>query len=133
MKLTTRIYGTIITILVVANSFGQTIEEASALFARKQLDSALVVAKNLIDQENTNVNAYVLAGRILVAKKKIDREHPHLNHSRRSHGIGRSQRTCDWPLHHQRSNHRNAELLLPLRGLADQRLGQEPTLGKSRR
>lgn len=72
MKLNIQIFGTITTIFVVANSFGQTIEDASALFARKQLDSALVAAKNIIEQDNTNVNAYVLAGRILVAKKNYN-------------------------------------------------------------
>jgi tetratricopeptide (TPR) repeat protein len=69
--LLTRTFGTIATIFVVANSFGQTIEDASALFARKQLDSALVIAKNIIEHDKSDVNAYVLAGRILVAKKNF--------------------------------------------------------------
>ncbi|MBL0258216.1 MAG: hypothetical protein IPQ03_12120 [Bacteroidetes bacterium] len=56
---------------IAFNSYGQTIEEASALFARKQLDSALVAAKSIIEQDTTAVNAYVLAGRVLVAKKTL--------------------------------------------------------------
>ncbi len=72
MKLITRIFGTVATIFVVANSFGQTIEDASALFARKQMDSALVVAKKIIENNKSNVNAYVLAGRALVAKKNFN-------------------------------------------------------------
>lgn len=72
MKLITRIYGTIATIFVVANSFGQTIDEASALFAQKQLDSALVAAKHIIENDKSNANAYVLAGRVLVAKKNFN-------------------------------------------------------------
>lgn len=59
-------------LFIAFNSYGQTIEEASALFARKQLDSALVAAKSIIEQDTTAVNAYVLAGRVLVAKKNFD-------------------------------------------------------------
>ncbi len=71
MKLTTRIYGIIATAFIAVNSYGQTIEDASALFARKQLDSALVIAKNVLAKDKSNANAYVLAGRILVAKKNF--------------------------------------------------------------
>ncbi len=72
MKLIARIYGILATIFIVANSFGQTIEDASALFARKQLDSAFVITKAILENDKSNVNAYVLAGRILVAKKNFD-------------------------------------------------------------
>ncbi len=69
MALISKIYPTIFFLLLSPNSFGQSIEDASALFARKQFDSAFIAAKSLIDHDKSNANAYVLAGRVLVAKK----------------------------------------------------------------
>jgi tetratricopeptide (TPR) repeat protein len=47
---------------------GQAIEAAAALFKSRQFDSALVVARNIISHDTTLADAYIIAGRSLVAK-----------------------------------------------------------------
>lgn len=72
LKMIARISGTIASVLIVTTSIGQTIEDASALLAQNQLDSAWVITKNILENDKSNVNAYVLAGRIQVVKKNFN-------------------------------------------------------------
>jgi len=76
-----RIRNTIIlaSLLLVANShFGQTLVDASNLYQKKQYDSALVITKSILEKDSTYPDAFVLAGRILNAKKNYVEATPYL-------------------------------------------------------
>jgi tetratricopeptide (TPR) repeat protein len=55
-------------LFVTSSSFAQTYEEASNLFALKKYDSAWTVTKNLMEQKNSNIEVWALAGRIETAR-----------------------------------------------------------------
>ena len=53
-------------------SHAQTIQDASALFAARKLDSAMVMTKAILNNDSLNADANVLAGRILTGQKNYD-------------------------------------------------------------
>lgn len=53
-------------------TFAQTIEEATSLFSSKQYDSASVMAKEIIAKNKNTYDAYIIAGRSLVAIGNYD-------------------------------------------------------------
>ena len=61
-----------VVVLISCSANGQTIEEASAMFMRKQFDSSYVAAKHIIEKNAAIPDAYVVAGRSLVAMKKYE-------------------------------------------------------------
>ncbi len=51
--------------------FGQTVEEAYTMLNRKQIDSSLAAAKNIIKRDSSIAQAYEIAGRSLFRKYRF--------------------------------------------------------------